>query len=219
MDKKKKSPLVRTAQGAPLSAARNKYRQATYLCSVHRPAQLPTDRGSEVAFAGRSNAGKSSVINVLTDHRGLARTSKQPGRTQQLNFFAAGRDTRLVDLPGYGYARAPGTLRAHWGQLINTYLEQRQCLVGITLITDIRRGLTRYDEQLLDWCAVKTMALHILLNKADKLGRNAAAQARLKVNRRVGKAATVQLFSATTKLGLEELLETLYAWTGRQTQA
>ena len=210
---KKNSVRARAERGtSPDVAGYNPYRQTTYLCSAHRLTQLPADQGSEVAFVGRSNAGKSSVLNALTDHKGLARTSKQPGCTRQINFFDAGPDTRLADLPGYGYARAPGALRAHWGQFINAYLTRRRCLVGIVLIADARRGLTDYDRQLLSW--LRTRATHVLLNKADKPGRSAAAQALLRVNKYLGETATAQLFSARTKQGLDELLETLDAWTG-----
>ena len=190
----------------------NRYRKTVYLYSAHRLAQLPADTGKEVVFAGRSNAGKSSVINTLAEQKGLARTSRQPGRTRQINFFSAGADTRLVDLPGYGYARAPRSLRQHWGQLINAYLERRRCLVGLVLIVDIRRCLTELDQQMLSWCENKDLPAHVLLNKADKLSRSAARQALLSVGNSFTDQNSVQLFSAAKKHGLEELCRVLNIW-------
>ena len=190
----------------------NQYHKTVYLYSAHRLAQLPADTGKEVVFAGRSNAGKSSVINALAGQKGLARTSRQPGRTRQINFFSADADMRLVDLPGYGYAKAPISLRQHWGQLINAYLERRQCLVGLVLIVDIRRCLTELDRQMLSWCENKDLPVHVLLNKADKLARSAARQARITVGNSLTKANSVQIFSATKKQGLEDLCRTLDMW-------
>ena len=190
----------------------NSYHNTVYLHSVHRLAQLPADAGREAVFAGRSNAGKSSVINTLAGQKRLARTSRQPGRTRQINFFAVDHDTRLVDLPGYGYARAPGSLRQHWGQLINAYLERRRCLAGLILIVDIRRCLTEPDVQMLDWCENKNLPAHILLNKADKLSRSAGRQALATVARDLGKNTGVQLFSAAKKQGLDELCGVLDEW-------
>ena len=189
-----------------------RYRTSVYLLSAHQLAQLPPDTGKEVVFAGRSNAGKSSVINALAGQKGLARTSRQPGRTRQINFFAIDGDTRLVDLPGYGYARAPVPLRQHWGELINAYLEQRRCLAGLVLIVDIRRGLTELDRQLLAWCENKTLPVHVLLNKSDKLSRGNARQARDSVAGNLGENSSVQLFSAAKKQGLEDLCLALDAW-------
>lgn len=190
----------------------NRYHNTVYLHSVHQLAQLPEDTGREAVFAGRSNAGKSSVINALTRQKGLARTSRQPGRTRQINFFAVDNDTRLVDLPGYGYARAPGALRQHWGQLINAYLERRLCLAGLVLIVDIRRCLTEPDRQLLSWCGNKRLPAHVLLNKADKLSRSAGRQALATVARELGENTGVQLFSAAKKQGLDELCRALDGW-------
>ena len=190
----------------------NRYHNTVYLHSVHRLAQLPADTGSEAVFAGRSNAGKSSVINTLAGQKRLARTSRQPGRTRQINFFAVDNETRLVDLPGYGYARAPNSLRQHWGQLINAYLERRRCLAGLILIVDVRRCLTEHDRQLLNWCEYKSLPVHILLNKSDKLSRSASRQALVTVARDLGVNAGVQLFSAAKKQGLEELCRVLDGW-------
>ena len=191
------------------------YHNTVYLLSAHELAQLPADAGREAVFAGRSNAGKSSVINALTRQKSLARTSRQPGRTRQINFFAVDHDTRLVDLPGYGYARAPGSLRQHWGQLINAYLERRRCLAGLILIVDIRRCLTENDRQLLNWCEDKSLPAHVLLNKADKLSRSAGRQALATVARELGENTGVQLFSAAKKQGLDELCGTLDEWLQR----
>ena len=189
-----------------------RYHKTVYLYSAHQLTQLPDDTGKEVVFAGRSNSGKSSVINALARQKGLARTSRQPGRTRQINFFDVGENTRLVDLPGYGYARAPDSLRQHWGQLINAYLERRRCLTGLVLIVDIRRCLTELDQQMLNWCEDKTLPVHVLLNKADKLSRSAARQALVTVENGLRENAGVQLFSAAKKHGLEDLYRVLDIW-------
>ena len=189
-----------------------RYHKAVYLYSAHQLTQLPDDMGKEIVFAGRSNAGKSSVINALARQKSLARTSRAPGRTRQINFFDVGADMRLVDLPGYGYARAPDSLRQHWGQLINAYLERRRCLAGLVLIVDIRRCLTELDRQMLDWCENKAMPVHVLLNKADKLSRSAAGQSLITVENSLKENAGVQLFSAAKKHGLEELCRVLDIW-------
>ena len=193
----------------------NQYHNTVYLCSVHRLAQLPAETGTEVVFAGRSNAGKSSVINTLAGQKGLARTSRQPGRTRQINFFAVGDGARLVDLPGYGYARAPNSLRQHWGQLINAYLERRRCLAGLILIVDIRRCLTGLDRQMLDWCENINLPVHVLLNKSDKLSRSAGRQAEATVAQDLGENAGLQLFSAAKKQGVDELRRVLDEWLQR----
>ena len=190
----------------------NRFRNSVYLFSAHRLAQLPADTGKEVVFAGRSNAGKSSVINTLAGQRKLARTSRQPGRTRQINFFAVDDNTRLVDLPGYGYARAPISLRQHWGELINAYLERRRCLAGMVLIVDIRRGLADLDRQLLNWCENKTLPVHVLLNKSDKLSRGNARQALVTAGGELGENSSIQLFSALKRHGLEDLCRTLDVW-------
>ena len=190
----------------------SRYHNTVYLRSAHLLAQLPADDGKEVVFAGRSNAGKSSVINALSRRKSLARTSRQPGRTRQINFFNIDEDARLVDLPGYGYARAPDALRQHWGQLINTYLERRRCLAGLVLIVDIRRCLTEPDRHLLNWCEDRGLPAHILLNKADKLSRGAAMQAVATVRGELGANTGLQLFSATKKQGLDELYQALDLW-------
>ena len=180
-------------------------RRAQYLCSAHVADQWPQDMGHEVAFAGRSNVGKSSAINVIAGQARLARTSKTPGRTQQIVFFEIDSERRLVDLPGYGYAKVPPGLQRHWKKMVRHYLEDRNSLRGLILLADIRRGLTDLDRQLLEWCAYKDLSVHLLLTKSDKLSRSAASQALAQVQRdiRLG-TDTVQLFSALRKVGIQE---------------
>ncbi|MAT66183.1 MAG: YihA family ribosome biogenesis GTP-binding protein [Gammaproteobacteria bacterium] len=196
----------------------NPYTQTRFQVSAAEPRQAPPDRGREVAFAGRSNAGKSSALNAITGQKALARTSKTPGRTQLLNFFQVNDAARLVDLPGYGYAKVGGATRARWQQSLAAYLEQRRSLAGLILLMDIRHPLTDYDRQLLEWSRAAGLAVHVLLTKADKLKRGAAKTALLQVRRQLeadGLPATVQLFSALKKEGLEEVWAVLDAWLGR----
>jgi GTP-binding protein len=188
-------------------------RRAEFLLSAADPEQCPDDVGREVAFVGRSNAGKSSVINVLTGKKGLARTSKTPGRTQHLNFFVLDARRRLVDLPGYGFARVPRPLQAHWFQSVNAYLQGRQSLAGLILIMDVRRDLGPEEQQILQWCEAAGLPAHLLLNKADKLSRGAAARRLLAVRAGLpGEGWTVQLFSARDRTGVEEAREVLRSW-------
>lgn len=185
------------------------YSRARYLLSAHLPTQLLPDEGAEVAFAGRSNVGKSSAINAITNQTNLAKTSKTPGRTQQINFFELDAENRLVDLPGYGYARAPEHLREHWGAFVTHYVTSRQCLRGLILPMDIRRPLTDLDLAMLNLCWESNLPAHILLTKADKLGRgkssNMLRQVRGQLNNR--QFTTVQLFSALKKQGIDEARE------------
>jgi GTP-binding protein len=187
-------------------------RRAQYLCSAHVAHQWPQDIGHEVAFAGRSNVGKSSAINAIVGQARLARTSKTPGRTQQIVFFEIDSRRRLVDLPGYGYAKVPLGLQRHWEKTVRHYLEDRNSLRGLILLGDIRRGLTDLDRQLLEWCAHKNLFVHLLLTKSDKLSRSAANQAlgKAKGDLRLG-TVTVQLFSALRKVGIEEAGEKVLA--------
>ncbi len=180
------------------------YPHAQFLTSAHQPAQFLADEGAEVAFAGRSNAGKSSAINAIVNQRGFARTSKSPGRTQLVNFFALREAERLVDLPGYGYARVPRSVQDHWRALLGAYFGERKSLRGLFLIVDIRRGLGDFDWQMLDWCATIGCPAHILLTKADKLKRGAAMTALLQARKETGAAVSAQLFSATKRTGVEE---------------
>lgn len=191
------------------------YRQTRFLMSAPEPEQLPPDTGAEVAFAGRSNAGKSSALNTLTDQRQLARISKTPGRTQQINVFPVTDAQRLIDLPGYGYARAPAAVRAHWRQVLPRYLETRRSLRGLMLIMDLRHPLTEQDRQMLAWCAAAALPVHILLSKADKLRRGPAGNALQKVRSTLESdfpGTSAQLFSATAPLGVAEARERLDEW-------
>ena len=189
--------------------------QASFLTSAARVEQCPEDEGYEVAFAGRSNAGKSSAINTLT-RASLARTSKTPGRTQLLNFFSLDDERRLVDLPGYGYAKVPIPLKLHWQQHLEAYLSSRTSLMGLILMMDIRHPLTPFDHLMLDWAASSQMPMHILLTKADKLTFGAGKAALLKTQKEIqnkwGATATIQLFSSTKRIGITEAHQVLANW-------
>jgi GTP-binding protein len=194
----------------------NPLQGAQFVLAAHRINQLPADEGAEVAFAGRSNAGKSSALNALTGHKGLARTSKTPGRTQQMVAFSlppivhgdalSAVEARLIDLPGYGYAKVPDALREHWRHEIDRYLHQRRSLRGVVLIVDIRHPMKEFDRMMLNFCLDTELACHVLLTKADKLSRNQAAQslAALRKELDVGVPATVQVFSSADGTGVEE---------------
>ena len=189
------------------SAADDPLRGAAFVLAAHRVDQLPADTGAEVAFAGRSNAGKSSAINALTDQGALARTSKTPGRTQQLVVFALPDGRRLVDLPGYGYAKVPPALRQHWKQEIDTYLRHRQSLRGLVLIADIRHAPAAFDRQMLAFCAAIELPCLVLLSKADKLSRAQARTRQREVEAEIAKeGARAQMipFSATSGTGVQE---------------
>jgi GTP-binding protein len=175
-----------------------------FLTSSWQPGQFPPDQGVEVAFAGRSNAGKSSALNAITGRKDLARTSKTPGRTQLINFFALNERQRLADLPGYGYAKVPEKMRAHWRQLMERYVETRASLGGIVLVMDSRHPLTDFDSQMLEWTSAQNLPTHLLLTKADKLSRGESASTLKKVRAAVGDVATAQLFSAVAKTGVDE---------------
>lgn len=180
------------------------YPAACFLTSANKPSQFVPDQGGEVAFAGRSNSGKSSAINAIVGRRGLARTSKTPGRTQLVNFFGLGGPFRLTDLPGYGFARVPAEVRRHWGQLLDRYFQQRQSLAGLFLVMDVRHPLTEFDHHMLAWAEAAGCPVHILLTKADKLSRGAASATMLTVRKAVGGTASVQLFSALKGTGVDE---------------
>jgi len=187
----------------------SQYPNAQFITSANEVQQFLPDTGTEVAFAGRSNSGKSSAINVIVNRRQFARTSKTPGRTQLVNFFALREQARLVDLPGYGFARVSDSVRAHWGRLLTAYIQDRQSLRGLFLIVDIRRGLSDFDRQLLQLAQSAKLPVHVLLTKADKLKRGQAATARLKASKELGEQATVQLFSALKRQGLEQAQDSL----------
>ncbi|UJJ33011.1 ribosome biogenesis GTP-binding protein YihA/YsxC [Halopseudomonas maritima] len=189
--------------------------QATFIKSASLVSQCPPDLGLEVAFAGRSNAGKSSALNTLT-HARLARTSKTPGRTQLINFFRLDDERRLVDLPGYGYAKVPLELKAHWQQHLDAYLTGRQSLVGLVLVMDLRHPLSDFDCMMLEWARKSDIPAHVLLSKADKMAFGAAKNALLKVQTRMRKElrsnASVQLFSSPKRMGIDEAHARLAQW-------
>lgn len=191
---------------------KNPFRIASYVLNAHELKQLPADQGIEVAIAGRSNAGKSSAINTLTDQKSLARTSKTPGRTQQIVIFEIDADRRIADLPGYGYAKVPARLKAHWRQVMQKYFEQRECLRGVVLVMDIRHPMREFDEQMIAWCSDSGLPCHLLLTKSDKLKRGPAQAALFKVRKSLPSIATAQVFSSKNKTGLAELISRLNEW-------
>ncbi|CAN7579418.1 ribosome biogenesis GTP-binding protein YihA/YsxC [Pseudoxanthomonas sp. LjRoot143] len=196
----------------------NPLNSASYLLSAHTPRQLPEDGGSEVAFAGRSNAGKSSALNALVNHNRLARVSKTPGRTQQLVFFQVHPERYLVDLPGYGYAKVPQDLQAHWQAFIDRYFRTREALKGLVVVMDIRHPLKDYDRQMLGYAVQRGLPAHALLTKADKLGRGQQAQALQAVKKDLfssfGDTVSVQTFSAESKQGVDEARLVVGNWLG-----
>jgi GTP-binding protein len=198
------------------------YQRAAFLIAAARLDQAPPDEGKEVAFAGRSNAGKSSAINVLCHQRHLARTSKTPGRTQQLIFFNLGDGRRLVDLPGYGYAKVSEGVKRQWQSLMTEYLHRRRSLAGLVLVMDVRHPLTAFDRQLLAWSSESRLPVLVLLTKADKLKR-AASLAQLDVVRKAvaqqGAGVEVALFSALQPQGIEEVQAILDRWLGVGSQS
>ncbi len=191
------------------------YRSACFLTSAEKLSQCPEDEGFEIAFAGRSNAGKSSAINTLTDHRKLARTSKTPGRTQLINFFSLDEQRRLVDLPGYGYARVSEAQKLKWQQHLSEYLQSRKSLKGLVLVMDIRHPFQDYDLSLLEWAKGSNLAMHIILTKADKLKPNAARTQLFEVKKFLQEnnyPATFQPFSSLKKQGVKELALVMHRW-------
>jgi len=178
--------------------------EAQFLVSAWQPHQFPADEGREVAFVGRSNAGKSSALNAITGRRDLARTSKTPGRTQLINFFELKTGQRLADLPGYGYAKVPAEMQRHWRELLSSYVGSRGSLAGLIIVIDSRRGLTDFDRQMLEWVEERSITTHLLLTKADKLNRSESSKTLREVQAQSAGAATAQLFSAVTKTGVDE---------------
>ena len=189
-----------------------KFKTATFVTSAATLSQCPVDEGAEIAFCGRSNAGKSSAINALADQRGLARTSKTPGRTQLINFFTLDDDTKLVDLPGYGYAKVPISVKEHWHRHLDEYLRDRKSLRGLVLLMDIRHPLKEFDQMMIEWSIDSGLPLHILLTKADKLKRGGQQNGLLSLRKHLPNEITVQVFSATKKLGIKELEKSLTDW-------
>ena len=191
------------------------YRKASFLTSAAKLSQTPEDTGYEVAFAGRSNAGKSTAINTLCDQRGLAKTSKTPGRTQLLNFFELDEDRRLVDLPGYGFAKVAIPIKQQWQGVLSEYLEHRDCIRGLILMADSRHLLKDYDRQMLEWSMHINLPVHILLTKADKLKNSAARNQLFKLQKDIenyGEKVSAQLFSGLKKQGISEAHKVLDQW-------
>lgn len=191
------------------------FQNATFYISAHHLRDLPPSVGIEVAFAGRSNAGKSSALNTLANHNRLAYVSKQPGRTQLINFFSLGNERYLVDLPGYGYAKVPEALRKHWQTTLAAYLSDRPTLNALVLVMDCRHPLQPLDLQMLDWFGHSGRPVHVLLTKSDKLSRSAANQTLLAVRKELNEHwdnCTVQLFSSLKKQGVEEAEKVIGAW-------
>ncbi|MFK7829802.1 MAG: ribosome biogenesis GTP-binding protein YihA/YsxC [Congregibacter sp.] len=191
------------------------YRSAAFLTSAARFNQCPADEGWEVAFAGRSNAGKSSAINSLTGNKKLARTSRTPGRTQLINFFSLTDMQRLVDLPGYGYAKVPQKIKDAWNRQLEAYLRERQSLRGLILLMDSRHPLQAYDQQMIGWATQASMPVHVLLTKADKLSKGAGKQSLMQVKNKLahlGELMSCQLFSSLKHQGHGELIAVLDRW-------
>ncbi|WP_421622029.1 ribosome biogenesis GTP-binding protein YihA/YsxC [Alkalilimnicola ehrlichii] len=193
------------------------YFQARFLTSAPDLRRMPPDQGREVAFAGRSNVGKSSAINTLTNQKSLARTSKTPGRTQLINVFRITDEAALVDLPGYGYAKVPAAVRRRWDQVLPEYLASRRALRGVVLVMDLRHPLTDFDRQMLDWCGHIGVPLHVLLTKADKFKAGAARNQGQNVGRQLRAewpGVTWQIFSASKRMGVDEAHARLDEWLG-----
>lgn len=191
------------------------YQKAYFLISVADVKQLPPDEGIEVAIVGRSNAGKSSVLNKITQIKGLARVSKTPGRTQLVNLFSIDEGRRLTDLPGYGFAKVPLAAKEKWQKTVNAYVNDRKCLKGLILVMDIRHPMRDLDIQLLEYCDHRGLPVHILLNKADKLSKGAAANTLHEVRAALTghrNSVTLQIFSALRGTGFDELRHVLDQW-------
>jgi len=186
----------------------------TFIKGAYTLKQLPDDTGVEVAFAGRSNVGKSSILNTLAGVKSLARTSKTPGRTQEINFFDLGSDRRLVDLPGYGYAKVSEAKQRHWAETLGEYLLSRKSLAGLILLMDIRHPLKEYDLNMVHWCTSAELPVYVILNKADKLSRGKAGASLLDVKRKLAEFPIegIQLFSSLKRTGVDEALQQLCHW-------
>ncbi len=188
------------------------FRQAKYVTSAFELSQLLPDEGLEIAFAGRSNAGKSSAINCLTQQKGLCKTSKTPGRTQLINFFALDPQRRLVDLPGYGFARVPKKMRSHWDQVLSSFLLERNALKGLVIVVDIRRGITDLDQALFDMVE-SALPIHLLLTKSDKLSRSAVKNQVVRTQQQIAHTQhTVSTLSTLNRQGLEQLEQRCKQW-------
>ena len=200
---------------APMKTSKNIFARTKFLTSAYKVSQLPDDTGLEIAIAGRSNAGKSTSLNTLVGNKKLAKVSKTPGRTQLLNCFDLGDDMRLVDLPGYGFAKVPKKVKAHWQHEINMYLQNRKSLIGVVIVMDIRHPLKEFDRQFLHWADQSGLYSHVLLNKSDKFSSGKRKATMLEVKKEmlnITRTATIQTFSGLKKEGIEELSQTLLSW-------
>lgn len=197
------------------------YNQAAFLCSAASLQQLPPDEGAEIAFIGRSNAGKSSALNAITGIKGLARSSKTPGRTQTINLFSLDEYKRLVDLPGYGYAKVPLPIKQRWQSTVDQYLDSRECLKGLMLIMDVRHPLKDLDLHIIQWAVHCQLPLHVLLTKSDKLSYGAATTVLREVEATLhqswSETISVQLFSSLDKIGLDQAWDILDRWFNEHT--
>lgn len=195
------------------------YQQAHFFQSSSKMSNLPAEKSYEIAFAGRSNAGKSSTLNTVCQQKSLARTSKTPGRTQLINFFAVPDECYLVDLPGYGYAKVPDKVKFKWQRFIEEYLSHREMLTGIVLVMDIRHPLKDFDHLMLEWAVLNQLPVHIVLNKADKVKRGMASKTLLQVKKQLKPLAlpiSVQIFSAMKRDGVSTLWSVLDGWLHRE---
>jgi GTP-binding protein len=198
-----------------MNSTKNIFARTTFLTSAFKTSQLPEDTGLEIAIAGRSNAGKSTTLNTLVGNKKLAKVSKTPGRTQLLNCFDLGDNMRLVDLPGYGFAKVPKKVKAHWQHEINLYLQQRKSLIGVVIVMDIRHPLKDFDRQFLHWADQSGLYSHVLLNKSDKYKSGKRKAALLEVKKEmtnISRTSTIQTFSGLKKEGIQELSATLLSW-------
>ena len=193
----------------------NIFSQCKFLTSAYKVSQLPADNGLEIAIAGRSNAGKSTTLNTLVGNKKLAKVSKTPGRTQLLNCFDLGENRRIVDLPGYGFAKVPKKVKAHWQHEINLYLQNRKSLIGVVLVMDIRHPLKDFDKQFLYWADQSGLYSHVLLNKSDKFKSGKRKAALLEVKKAmvdISRTSSIQTFSGLKQIGIQELSTTLMSW-------
>lgn len=193
----------------------NPFRVARYLMGAAKLEQLPPDEGIEVALAGRSNAGKSTALNAIADQKSLAKASKTPGRTQLINLFMIDEANRMVDLPGYGFAKVSKDQKAQWQKTLSRYLQERKCLKALVVFMDIRHPLKETDKQMVQWAVAAGIPVHVVLSKADKLKSGARKTALVNANKRlarISKNITSQLFSATSKIGLDELIVKIASW-------
>ncbi|MET1254904.1 ribosome biogenesis GTP-binding protein YihA/YsxC [Aliikangiella maris] len=195
----------------------NPFRVARYLMGAAQVDQLPPDEGIEVALAGRSNAGKSTALNAITEQKSLAKTSKTPGRTQLINLFCLNDGSRLTDLPGYGFAKVAKSVKEQWQTTLSHYLQKRRCLQALVIFMDIRHPLKETDKQIIQWAVAANIPIHVVLSKADKLKSGARKASMLAVNKHLARLSpeiTCQIFSATHKIGLDQLIDKLKTWYG-----